>query len=116
MSYEVTEDEFAEMVERAIERVPEQFMGQIENLMFAIEQTPPRGEGNLLGRYMGLPLTERGYYAGLVPDVISIYQQPLQRTVSTREELEEQVYVTVVHEIGHYFGLEDDRLEELNWG
>lgn len=116
MSVTVTEEEFEQLVEDALGRIPDTFLDQLENVVFAVEADPPPGEGNLLGRYLGLPVTERGIYSGMLPDVISLYQRPLQRICATVEDLAEQVYVTLVHEIGHYFGLEDDELEALDWG
>ncbi len=111
----VTDAEFEEMVERAIERIPEQFAEAVENCAFIVEAEPPKGQPGLLGLYRGHPLTSRAYYAGNLPDTITIYQGSLMRLFPGRENLERQVYRTVVHEIGHYFGLEEHELEELGW-
>ena len=104
------------MVERAIERIPEEFAEAVENCAFIVEAEPPRGQPGLLGLYRGHPLTSRGYYAGSLPDTITIYQGSLMRLFPGRKNLERQVYRTVVHEIGHYFGLEEHELHELGWG
>lgn len=114
MAVEVTDEEFEELVEKALARVPKEFTDQLENIAIVIEEESPRGR--LLGLYHGVPLTKGRGFAWELPDVITIYQKPLQRISQTLEELEEQVYVTVVHEIGHYFGLDDERLHELDWG
>ena len=68
------------------------------------------------GLYEGVPLTQRGAgYSGLLPDKITLFRGPLERDFP-REELEEQIRITVVHEIAHYFGIEEERLEDLGWG
>lgn len=102
------------MVQDALDRVPPQFMEAVENCAFIVEHDPPPGQ-YLLGLYHGVPLTGRGYYSGVMPDTITIYQNPIVRIYRTRERVAEQVYRTVVHEIGHYFGLDDDELHELGW-
>lgn len=73
--------------------------------------------GTLLGLYHGIPLTKRGEYYNLVlPDKISIYQEPIESICRTDDEVREQVRKTVLHEIAHYFGIDDDRLHELGMG
>lgn len=116
MTLEITDDEFEELVGRALDRIPEQFLEVLDNCLIVIEEESPAGVPTRLGLYEGVALTSRDYYAGAVPDVITLYQKPLVRTSRTKAELEHEVYVTVVHEIGHYFGLDDDRLHELDWG
>ncbi len=74
------------------------------------------GAQDLLGLYDGTPLTERdSWYAGVLPDRISVFRQPTLAVCDTREEVVEEVLVTVVHEIAHHFGIDDDRLHELGW-
>ena len=111
----ITDAEFEAMVEDALERVPEQFLEAVENVAFMVEHDPPGGRRNLLGLYHGVPLTGRGYYAGTMPDTITIYQRPIVRVFQSRERVREEVYRTVVHEIGHYFGMDDDELHALGW-
>ncbi len=116
MTLELEDEEFEELVSRALDRIPERFVSVLENCVIAVEDEPPPGQ-HLLGLYCGVPVTDRtGYYAGVTPDVITIYQKPLERMCHDLEELEYQVYRTVVHEIGHYFGLDDDELHDLGWG
>lgn len=116
MSVELSEAEFEELVDRALDRVPEEFLDLVDNLVIAIEEDSPEGQPPMLGLYEGVALTDRGDYAGVLPDVITLYQKPLQEICASVEELEHEVFVTVVHEIGHYFGIDDDRLHELEWG
>ena len=111
------------MVERAVEELPEQFRGQIDNVSFAVEEvaTPmdlarmrlPRG-ATLLGVYRGVPLTRRGArYHMALPDTIVIFRQPIQRMARDEDDLYERVSRVVRHEVGHYFGISDDRLREI---
>ena len=116
--------DFYELVERALEGLPPELAELLENVAIVVDDwpeypTPPDSEGpddTLYGLYEGVPLTERGagYYA-VLPDKITIFRGPLERDFS-REELEEQIRITVVHEIAHHFGFDEDRLEELGWG
>ena len=115
--------EFERLVERALSRLPERFRKRIENVAVVVEDwadddtlaemeiEPP---DTLYGLYRGTDLTRRdSFYGGVLPDTITIYQGPIEEDCDSREEMEELVRDTVVHEIGHYFGLDDDRLEEL---
>ncbi len=111
----VTDEEFEEMVEDAIASIPGHLAEAVENCAFIIEKQAPNNRRGLLGLYHGQPLTERGQYYGALPDTITIYQDNLMRLFPGREELRHQVHKTVVHEIGHYFGFDDDELHELGW-
>ena len=112
--------DFHEMVERALDGVPRELSDLLDNVAIVVEDWPgpstPLGEGQTLyGLYEGVPLTERGTnYNGALPDRISIFRGPLERDFPP-EKLEEQVRVTVVHEIAHHFGFGEERLEELGW-
>lgn len=89
----------------------------MDNVVILVEADPPPEEPNLLGLYEGVPLTERDSgWAGVLPDSITIFRNPLIALCHTREELVEQIKITVVHEIAHHFGIEDDRLTALGWG
>lgn len=112
----ISDAEFEAMVERSLAKVPPELMAAVENCAFIVEHDPPPGRGTLLGLYEGVPATERRDYAGAMPDLITIYQNPIIRLFRTRERVEEEVYRTVVHEIGHYFGFEEDELHDLGWG
>lgn len=116
--------DFYELVERALDGLPPELSRLLDNVAIMIDDWPdystplvPGGPGETLyGLYEGVPLTERsaGYY-GVLPDKITIFRGPLERDFAT-DELEEQVRITVVHEIAHYFGFDEDRIEELGWG
>jgi predicted Zn-dependent protease with MMP-like domain len=105
---------FEEMVGKALDSLPAEFADRMKNVAVLVEHGPgPRG---LLGLYQGIPLTSRTTnYAGVLPDRITIYQQAICAMCDTEEEVVEQVRRTVVHEVGHYFGISDERLRELGW-
>lgn len=114
--------DFEELVERAIDGLPPDLLELLENVAILIEDRPDRSTleayetETLYGLYEGVPLTERGSsYYGAMPDRITIFRRPLERDFPTGE-LEEQVRVTVVHEIAHHFGFDEEKLQELGWG
>ena len=110
----VDPDTFEQMVGTALDSLPAQFAGLMQNVAVLVEHEPgPRG---LLGLYEGVPLTNRTTsYAGVMPDRITIYQQAICALCDTEAEVVEQVGRTVIHEVGHYFGISDERLRELGW-
>ncbi|MGO0576388.1 metallopeptidase family protein [Ornithinimicrobium panacihumi] len=113
----MTPAEFEEAVGDALDLVPEALMDQLENVVFLVEEEPPAEDPDLLGVYDGVPLTERAEsWGGTLPDRITIFSGPLQRMCQDREELLDEIAVTVVHEIAHHFGIDDDTLHELGWG
>ena len=117
MAIEVGRDAFEEIVARALDLVPPELADRIDNVVVLVVDEPPPGQ-RLLGLYEGVPLTARGAgsYAGYLPDTITIFRGPIERMCNTFEELLEQVRITVIHEIGHFFGIGDDRLHELGYG
>lgn len=111
---EISRAEFEELVGEALDTIPPVLTGLMDNVVIVVEDDPPTP--GLLGLYHGVPLTERGdTYAGFLPDRITIYRRPLMAVCRTRDELVAEVRVTVVHEIAHHFGIDDDRLHELGW-
>lgn len=120
----LSEAEFEDAVADALDSVPQQFLDRLDNVVFQVVAEPTARQlehahgGELLGLYEGIALPERsaGYGWGAMPDRISIFSGPILRTSRTREEAVNQIHVTVIHEIGHYFGIDDDRLHELGWG
>ena len=118
MGVELALEEFEAAVSEALDQVPAELAALMDNVVVLVEELPPPEEPqDLLGLYEGTPLTERdGWYAGVLPDRISIFRRPILAVCETREEVVEEVLITVVHEIAHHFGIEDDRLHELGWG
>jgi predicted Zn-dependent protease with MMP-like domain len=107
--------EFEQMVAEALDALPQWVLERLENVEVLVEDRPPRGEPNLLGRYHGIPLTERRHYAGVLPDTITLYRSTIERAASgRREDVRDVVAHTVVHEVAHFFGISDDRLREID--
>lgn len=109
---------FERLVTLALDTIPAELAEKIENVVVVVEDESPKPGPTLLGLYQGIPLTSRvpGSYAGVLPDRITIYRKPILRICNTPDEVVEQVRITVVHEVGHYFGIDDDRLHELGYG
>jgi predicted Zn-dependent protease with MMP-like domain len=108
---------FEELVSEALDLVPDELMRLMDNVVVLVEDRPPPDEPDLLGVYEGYALTERGVdYAGVLPDRITIFRRPILSICETEEDVVEEVAVTVVHEIAHHFGIDDERLHELGWG
>lgn len=108
---------FEEVVERALESLPEQLLEAISNVQIVVEEEHP-GDRNVYGFYMGVPLTERtSGYAGALPDKISVYRAPIEADFGHDPDLlDEEIRITVIHELAHHFGIDDGRLDELGWG
>lgn len=105
---------FEELVGEALDGLPAWVQERLDNVEVLIEERPPRDEPDLLGRYHGIPLTERdGGYAGVLPDTITLFRSTIEREARDEEELREIVAHTVVHELAHFFGISDDRLREM---
>jgi predicted Zn-dependent protease with MMP-like domain len=112
----MTRERFEELVSEALDEVPEELLGLMNNVVILVEENPPPGE-DLLGLYEGHALTDRGWdYSGVLPDRITIYRRPILSICDTDDDVVEEVAVTVVHEIAHHFGIDDARLHELGWG
>lgn len=111
---EVDPGRFEEMVAAALDELPEQLGRLMSNVAVTVEHRPgPRG---LLGLYQGVPLTSRTTgYAGVLPDRITIYRHAICAVCQSEQEVADQVRRTVVHEVGHHFGIDDKRLHELGW-
>jgi predicted Zn-dependent protease with MMP-like domain len=112
---EVSLSRFEELVADALDAIPEELGRHMDNVWVSVEDRP-RVPG-LLGLYTGIPLTERDQgYAGMVmPDRITLYRRTICATCQTEDEVVEAVRVTVIHEVAHHFGIDDDRLHELGW-
>ena len=107
---------FEEHVVRALASLPAELRRAMSNVQVVVEDAN-REDPDLFGLYTGIPLTERGSdYAGVLPDKIEIYRVPLEEHFGHDPELlEDEIRITVLHEIAHHFGIDDDRLDELGW-
>lgn len=117
----LTRADFERVVDEALESLPKRFADLVENVVIAVEEEPtdddlasieddPDGESELLGIYRGVALTERTHDMPLLPDEIAVFRGPINRVARTRREAVEEVRETVIHELGHYFGLDDDEM------
>ena len=107
---------FDELVSDALDLIPEELAAAIDNVVVLVEARNS-DEPDLLGLYHGIALTERdSWYAGSLPDTITIYREALLDVCDSDEEVIDEVAVTVIHEIAHHFGIDDQRLHELGWG
>ena len=110
-----TLEQFEQLVVEALDALPDDMVEGLENVVFLVEEQPPPGD-DILGVYDGVALTERGNYGyGELPDRIVVYRQPLIDICETLEQLREEIHVTLVHEIAHYYGFDDAQLHELGW-
>jgi predicted Zn-dependent protease with MMP-like domain len=106
-------DAFEVLVADALESIPVNLRAEMDNVAIIVDdQSPP---GPLFGLYEGIPLTQRGSYAGVNPDRITLFLATICRSASTTEDLARRVRVTLLHEVGHHFGMGETRLRELGW-
>ncbi len=112
----VSQDAFEEMINDALDTIPEEFAHHMTNMVVLARDFNP-DEPMLLGLFEGIPLTEQhSNHSGFLPDAVFVYKDALEAMCSDEEELRHEVKVTVLHEVGHYFGLEEHELHELGWG
>jgi len=113
---DLTREEFERLVSEALDGIPPELTQLMKNVAVFVEDEPPEEDPTLLGLYEGVPLTERGeWYGGVLPDRITIYRLPTLRVCDTPDDVVDEVNVTVVHEIAHHFGIDDERLHELGY-
>jgi predicted Zn-dependent protease with MMP-like domain len=114
---EMDAESFEELVGDELDQLPDDMLDGLDNVVIVVEDRPEDGSLDLLGLYDGVALTERGQYGfGEMPDRITIFREPLLAICDDLDELRDQVHVTLVHEIAHYYGIDDEKLHELGWG
>lgn len=115
---EMTRAEFEGAVVDALDQIPEELAAMMDNVVVLVEDDPPASDPEVLGMYQGVALTDRGQSWGFgdLPDRIFIYRNPTLAMCESAGEVRDEVAVTVVHEIAHHFGIDDERLDELGWG
>ena len=112
----MTPERFDELVSDALDLIPRELAAAIDNVVVLVADRDPE-DPELLGLYHGIALTERdSSYAGALPDTITIFRESLLEICDTEEDVIEEVAITVVPEIAHHFGIDDERLHELGWG
>jgi predicted Zn-dependent protease with MMP-like domain len=107
--------QFEREVDRVIEALPQWVLDEVDNLVVVVEDNPTAEQGDVLGIYEGVSLAERGDYWGARPDRIVVFYRPHLELELTDDELKEEIRRTVLHELGHHLGIDDDRLTELGW-
>jgi predicted Zn-dependent protease with MMP-like domain len=113
---EMSQARFEELVADALDQVPAEFAAAMDNVVVLVEEFNEEAP-DILGLYHGIALTERtSHYSGALPDRISIYREPILDICDTEDDVVEEVLITVMHELGHHFGIDDERLHELGWG
>ena len=114
---EMAEEPFEALVGDELDHLPDDMLDGLDNVVFVVEDRPEDGSLDLLGLYDGVALTERGQYGfGEMPDRITLFREPLLAICDDVDELRDQIHITLVHEIAHYYGIDDDKLHELGWG
>ncbi|KDA05518.1 hypothetical protein DC31_13510 [Microbacterium sp. CH12i] len=107
---------FEQLVTDELDRLPDDMVDGLDNVVFVVEDRPEDGSLGLLGLYDGLALTERGNYGmGELPDRIVVFREPHLAECDTEDELRDEVHTTLVHEIAHFYGIDDAQLHELGW-
>ncbi|BBX33531.1 hypothetical protein MMAG44476_33629 [Mycolicibacterium mageritense DSM 44476 = CIP 104973] len=116
MAVRMSPQRFEELVSEALDRIPQELAAAIDNVVVLVEDRNAE-EPDILGLYQGIALTERdSWYAGSLPDTITIYREPLLEMCADDDEVRDEVAITVIHEIAHHFGIDDERLHRLGWG
>jgi predicted Zn-dependent protease with MMP-like domain len=113
---EIGREEFEDLVADVMDTVPEPFATALDEVAVVVEERAPAAMGALYGLYTGVPLSEGVLPSGMLPAHITIYMHPLLDDYRDREALTEQVRVTVLHELGHHLGFDEDRLDDLGYG
>ena len=109
-------ERFEELVSEALDEIPPELAAVMDNVVVLVEDEPPADDPDLLGLYEGTPLTERDWaYGGELPDRITVFRGPTLRMCRTEDEVVDEVHITVVHEVAHHFGIDDDRLHALGY-
>lgn len=116
MAVRMNPQRFEELVSDALDLIPQELAEAIDNVVVLVEDRHP-SEPDLLGLYEGVALTERdSMYFGSLPDKITIYRHAVLEICDTEDDVVEEVTVTVMHEVAHHFGIDEERLHELGWG
>lgn len=113
---QLSHDDFESLVIAELDELPDEMFRGLDNVAFVVEDRPADGSLDLFGLYDGIALTDRGRYGyGELPDRIVVYREPHLDACDTLDELRDEVHVTLVHEIAHFYGIDDDELHRLGW-
>jgi predicted Zn-dependent protease with MMP-like domain len=109
-------EDFDKLVEDALAQLPKVFRKKLSNVVITVEDLPPRGQGRdglLLGIFHGVPLTEKSTFQIALPDRIVIYQKNIEAICKSEKDIQREIRATLLHELGHYFGLSEDELHDI---
>ncbi len=109
--YRLSLKTFNDLATKTLENLPEEFLSRLENVVVIVEDEPPKDMPDTMGLYEGVPLIDRSLESVNLPDRITLYRGPIERSCSNATEIEAEIRDTVLHEVGHFFGLEEDDLE-----
>jgi predicted Zn-dependent protease with MMP-like domain len=113
---ELDAEAFEALVVDELDQLPDEMVDGLENVVFVVEDRPEDGSLDLLGLYDGFALTERDRYGlGEMPDRIVLFREPLLQAATDEAELRDEIHITLVHEIAHFYGIDDNRLHDLGW-
>ncbi len=116
MPVSMSVERFEELVDAALDQIPEHLAKLVQNCIVVIEDRAPEPDADLLGYYDGIPLSERdSWYSGVLPDRIVIFRDAILELCQDEDEVVEEVRITVWHEVAHYFGIDDDHLDEIGY-
>jgi predicted Zn-dependent protease with MMP-like domain len=116
VSLELDAEAFERLVVDELDALPDEMVDGLDNIVFVVEDRPEDGSLDLLGEYQGVALTERDRYGfGELPDRIVLFREPLLAICADLDELKDEIHVTLVHEIAHFYGIDDDELHRLGW-
>jgi predicted Zn-dependent protease with MMP-like domain len=116
VSLDLDAEAFERIVIDELDALPDEMVDGLDNIVFVVEDRPEDGSLDLLGEYQGVALTERGQYGfGELPDRIVLFREPLLAICADLDELRDEIHVTLVHEIAHFYGIDDDELHRLGW-
>ncbi len=116
MTLDLDAEAFEKLVVDELDLLPDEMVDGLENIVFVVEDRPEDGSLDLLGEYQGVALTHRDQYGfGELPDRIVLFREPLLAVCETLDELRDEVHITLVHEIAHFYGIDDDELHRLGW-
>ncbi|MCI4011051.1 metallopeptidase family protein [Brevibacterium sp. ZH18] len=113
---DLSAEEFEAILDEAIDLLPAGVTDELDNVALFVEDQPEDGNTSLLGLYEGTPVGERGISGLEMPDNIFLYRDNLIAFAEDRDHLRDEIVITIVHEIAHFFGIDDDRLHEIGWG
>ena len=116
MKLRLSREEFDNLVEEAVARLPRVFREKLSNVAIEVADRPPQGEQDgttLMGIFQGVPVTEKSVFEATGPDRVVLYQKNIEAACRTRKELVREIRLTLLHELGHYFGLSEDELEDI---